>query len=155
MRRWLMVGALSLALAGCDSPFPELTPTPGAPAATVPTTTADYIKSAVMYREGDGVVIYFIVADEHGRMTTASGSAALQLTDDKAGVYAVVKDIEEDDFYETTLGQGAFEREALVYSFGRIPFDKMKWEPEGTLEMQLGFKTATKTMKGKDSIFVP
>ena len=38
-----------------------------------------YIKDVVAYKEGDGIFIYFVLADSAGAMTTASGEAKVQL----------------------------------------------------------------------------
>jgi len=41
------------------------------------TNPPEYIKQFTVYKEGDGLVIYFILADSSGQMTTCDGEAVL------------------------------------------------------------------------------
>ncbi len=102
--------AFSLFLGGCGDD-------------SINTNTPEYIKEIATYREGyESIVVYFILADAYGDMTTCDGSATLIITDEDGALFVVSPYLDPEDFYETKSGQGAFERDVLVYSFGRISY---------------------------------
>jgi len=43
------------------------------------TNPPDYIKQFTVYKEGDGIIIYFILADKSGQMTTYDGEANIEV----------------------------------------------------------------------------
>ncbi|MGA2315575.1 MAG: hypothetical protein ABSG71_04250 [Thermodesulfobacteriota bacterium] len=43
------------------------------------TNPPDYLKNLAAYKEGDGLIIYFILADRNGQMTTCDGEATIEI----------------------------------------------------------------------------
>lgn len=43
------------------------------------TNLPDYLKTLAAYKEGDGLIIYFILADRNGQMTTCDGEATIEI----------------------------------------------------------------------------
>lgn len=109
----------------------------------------DYIKDLVMYSEGsDGKIIYFILADQSGAMTTSDGFLNLIITGkDQYGsdrkMLHLGLDVQKKHFQKTKIGIGAFARDAIVYSFGRIPYSHFDYVPNTTtiVKMSLMFRT--------------
>ncbi len=115
-----------------------------------------YIKSIVAYKEGaDGFMIYFVLADSSGAMTTASGTARLDIceirkellpwnnvsTDEEIKLYSVVFNIKNTDFKKTKIGANAFEREAILYPVGRISYSMFDEIPsKSTGKIKLSFR---------------
>ena len=88
-----------------------------------------YIKQFTVYKEGhDGVMVYFILADSSGEMTTYDGNISLKITTthyaykEEIVLYETGYTISKSDFKKNKLGIGAFSRNAIVFSFGRIPY---------------------------------
>jgi len=89
----------------------------------------DYIKEVVAYREGDGVIIYFILGDEQGNMTTSDGSAVVTIEVDRGPLIPSLQlmrleipEIKKRDFRKTTVGVGVWKREVILYDVGRIKY---------------------------------
>jgi hypothetical protein len=134
-----------LALYGCDgipvSVVPTQTPVPvssptDTPAPVLNSNIPDYIKTVAAYKEGsDGIVVYFILADANGEVTTADGMAWVYFTDESSGhrrdIHEVKAKVTKSDFRLTKVGQGAFERDAILYSFGRIKYSDFLVYPKG------------------------
>lgn len=108
----------------------------------------EYIKSVVAYKEGlDALMIYIILADSRGEMTTADGKIHLSIREegmkwDEGRLVTTSEILYEKDFYvmkadfrNAKVGIGAFERKALIYPVGRIRY--------------LSFKRLPTTMTGK------
>jgi len=113
------------------------------------TNPPEYMKDVVVYNEGsDGIVVYFVLADETGEMTTADGTVYLyiyqtvpngtidisseywRLCDYDEKIYETNGiDIKSTDFKKVTVGEGAFEHEVILFSFGRIPYSKFSEYP--------------------------
>lgn len=100
----------------------------------------EYIKELVCYKEGpDGLVIYFILSDAYGAMTTADGDATLSIIYEgnelglgKAELYSNSFHVAKKDFHTAKLGVGAFEHKALIYTMGRIQYDSFKYGMSGS-----------------------
>ena len=159
IRNWLIgmavVGGLGLVFYLMSLPTaPSSSSTPSQP--SVPTNPSEYIKDVVAYKEGpDGVVVYFVLADQNGTPTSASGSVTLTIKyhdDDcpsefyKVG-YTVTVPVRAVDFRTTTVGIGALERKTLLFSFGRIPYsaftDDIKFcrKAKVYIDLQMGGNT--------------
>jgi hypothetical protein len=98
-------------------------------------TPPEYIKKLAAYSEGDGVVVYFIFADSQGVMTTSDGDCLLQIKGTSSRRYNVEElysqdaPIRKEEFEKTKIGTGTFQHDAIVYSFGRIPYSRFTEEP--------------------------
>ena len=125
----------------------------------------DYLKKLTVYKEGDGLIIYFILADRDGQMTTCDGEASIEIrhvpTDwdeienaldkyaESIGLHpkylseygrrqALEKaekillsrkyPIKKENFIKTKIGQAPFQQDAILYSFGRIPYDSIGYD---------------------------
>jgi hypothetical protein len=107
------------------------------------TNPAEYVKDVVAYNEGsDGIMIYFVLSDANGQMTSAEGVFDLvinQTVTDYSGYSPSTKEYELlssrieahlDQFQSTTIGMGAFEHKALLYPIGRISYSQFKYRVE-------------------------
>ena len=128
----------------------------GRNASVIATTPPDYVKEVVAYAEGDrAFVIYFILADKDGQMTTSDGKATLSITDETNTLYTKTVTVHRTDFQLTTRGQGAFKNDAILYTFGRITYDLFDREPDAlTGEVSVTFAPSSGSkMSGKTSVF--
>jgi len=118
----------------------------------------DYIKDVAAYQEGDGIVVYFILADANGKMIAADGKkVSLRITDsDSQELYSTSKMyVTKKMFYKTTRGRGAFEEDVLLCTFGRIKFDSFFKKPEGLLNVSVSFETEDgRILEGETSTYV-
>lgn len=129
-----------------------------------PTAPPAYIKDVHLQQEGgDGVLIYFTLADSSGAYTAADGRVLLRLEEtpfDKPTrpVLSQIYDVTAQDFTPTKVGQGAFEHEVLLWSTGRIPYSKFDAQPAGgSGKLDLTFidaKTGTR-IQGSDTVVLP
>ena len=119
------------------------------------TNPVDYMKDVVAYEEGDGVIVYFILADAGGAMTTSDGKAELSIkTDNGIELYSEIMQVSKDSFRETTRGLGAFENDVLLCSFGRIKLEEFSRTPDGSVTVVVTFRTnAGKVFEGDDSVY--
>lgn len=87
----------------------------------------EYIKEFVVYKEGQGLMIYLILADESGAMTTSDGGVILTISYTAYNKEIVLKEIyrkvKKSDFQKAKVGLGPFQREVILYPIGRIPYD--------------------------------
>ncbi len=136
------------------------------------TNPPSYIKDLVWYVEGDGVVVYFILADDQGQMTASDGKATVKIWGGDGyrnglpisfpTVYEQSRTVAVDDFQKTKVGLGAFEHEVYAYVWGRISKSDMGL-PQGyeyAGKIQLDFYPATplegkEHLTAKDSCTVP
>lgn len=89
--------------------------------------TPAYIKDMVAYKEGDGLFVYFILADSSGAMTTSDGKVTLTITWTlhefvEVELYSKTFTVQKTDFQRAKVGIGAFEHEVIAYTIGRIPY---------------------------------
>jgi len=87
----------------------------------------EYIKSVSAIKEGDGLQIYFILADKNGQETTSTGFFEYEIKDSNGRrlVYHS-RNIQASDFQKVKLGVGAFEHEGIILNAGRIPYSEIK-----------------------------
>ena len=89
------------------------------------TNRPNYLKNLTVYKEGqDGLVIYFILADNFGQPTAYDGLVLLRITreDDPLQHVYIRKRVKCSDFSSTTIGLGPYKRKTILYPFGRIPY---------------------------------
>ncbi len=118
------------------------------------TNPPEYIKDVVAYKEGDGIVVYFLLSDANGQMTSAEGTYDLVITQ-KVSHYSYGSFSEENiellssrreahiaDFQSAEVGMGAFAHKALLYPIGRIRYSDFKRSPEehGTGKVEIRFR---------------
>ncbi|MGE5580219.1 MAG: hypothetical protein ACM3WU_09275 [Bacillota bacterium] len=130
------------------------------------TKPPSYIKELVTYEEGDGLIVYFILADENGEMTGCDGAATIKITQEYTDwvgwdlvertvtVYEKSRTVEAGDFKKATAGLGAFEHDIYAYFWGRVAKSDMKGLVDDTLpsgEVQLVF-APTKPLAGKEKL---
>jgi hypothetical protein len=78
----------------------------------------DHIKDFVVYDDGGGrLVAYFSVVDTDGRFSSFAGEAVLTLRDRYLKEIEYRQKFKASDFRSTTLGSGAFAREATILRF--------------------------------------
>jgi hypothetical protein len=108
------------------------TPQPGGP-------LPDYIKDVVAYREGDGFVVYLVLADSAGREIAADGTVSITVhaanyQHDEQGFWDSKK-VNATDFRASLVGIGAFERGRVL---ARLPLP--------TLSARLGHHAVSFTL---------
>ncbi len=101
-----------------------------------------YVKDTVALKEGDGVTIYLILADESGKMTKAQGNASVQIDlktnvvedfdvkEVRKTVFTKEMNVYEKDFLDTEVGLGAFKHPATILPFPRVSFAEMGINPK-------------------------
>lgn len=119
-----------------------------------------YVKDVAAYKEGsDGLVVYFILADSSGSMTTANGSVTIKIIEEistgrERELYSRTRNVSTTDFHKTKIGRGAFERDAILYSFGRLTYSSFVLKPNESMgKIKIEFTSNGKTMNGEDTIF--
>lgn len=130
----------------------------------------EYIKEVVAYPEGTrAFVIYFILADSTGAMTTSDGwvylsiyetvrewsSEKMDFVETERLLYRRFDKVRKSDFVKTTRGRGTFEQEVILYSFGRIPYSSFDIAPtESSGRVTVHFHTLSGSiLDGEDTIF--
>lgn len=101
----------------------------------------EYVKKVVAYKAGsDGLIIYFVLADASGRITTSNGKLTLTIVEtdykwskrlskrieSEEKLYSSSFDVIYPDFEKAIIGEGADEREVTLYSFERIAYSSLK-----------------------------
>jgi hypothetical protein len=114
----LMLSMLMLTLLlGCDSFTPLNTQPPA------------YIKQLTVLKEGyEAMLIYVILADSRGAMTTGSGTLDLSIIDSdnpKHVLYHERYPVTPQHFRRTSIGVGAYAHEAILVNIGRIPYQTL------------------------------
>lgn len=132
------------------------------------TKPPSYIKELVTYEEGDGIVVYFILADDKGEMTGCDGTAAIEiwqeytdwvgwdLVDRTKTVYEKSRTVKAADFQKTKAGTGPFEHDIYAYFWGRIAKSDLTPLVEDAFSMgkiQLTFSPST-PLTGKEKLIV-
>ena len=119
-----------------------------------------YMKQVSAYLEGsDGFVVYFILADSSGKMTTASGYVTISIIETAADgsekeLYGKTTNATIGQFQKTKIGQGSFEREVILYSFGRYTMSDLTYKPEEPFaKVKVAFSNKGTRMEGEDFIF--
>ncbi len=119
-----------------------------------------YIKQISALKEGSkAFAIYFILADANGVMTTANGSVRLRITQgsirgSEVELYDRNFSVKKSEFVKTKIGLGSFERDAILCSFGRIPYSAFSRNPtEFSGKVYVTFTTtAGRVLEGDDTV---
>lgn len=129
-----------------------------------------YIKELAVYKEGyNNLVIYFILADESGAMTTADGTVRLKIVDNVEGnlrdgvsvsdfpdpLLSISLDVKKKDFEKQQVGSGQYKHNAVLFSFGRIPysaFPRRTYSRRGWAVLEFQPKEGT-TLRAYESIY--
>lgn len=96
---------------------------------SLPDEPPEYIKDVVAYREGPGIVVYFILADKYGQMTTANGNYTIEIIQGANTLYKKTQRIRKQSFVKAKAGMGPFEHEVIACYVGRIAYDQMDTYP--------------------------
>jgi len=125
----------------------------------------DYLKQFTVYKEGDGIIVYFVLADKDGQMTTSDGEATLSFV---ATHYDYPKEIRlldysypvrKENFVRAKIGRGPFEQEVIMFSIGRIHFQSFRYDFEALKEknwkgkVRLNFSGAGRSFKGEETFY--
>jgi hypothetical protein len=117
-----------------------------------------YVKTVTAYKEGpDGIVVYFVLADAQGSMTTADGAVHIQVNEKMSDGYEsnildVTYPVRASEFVRTKVGMGAFEREVLLFPIGRVTYSQFKRIPNderGVIHLTF-LPAAGGALKGED-----
>jgi len=127
-----------------------------------------YVKDVVAYSEGsDAFMVYFILADSSGNMTTSDGNVELTISEtvysysrysgsseSERVLYFATLDIKSTDFQRGKVGIGAFERDAVLYLLGRIPYSWFsRWPSESSGKVHILFQTPSgEVLEGEDFV---
>ena len=129
-----------------------------------------YVKEVVAYKEGsEGLMIYFILADSSGSMTTSDGYVTLTISethsewssltseyiDTEITLYSASFEVKKTNFQKAKVGVGAFEHEVILCSLGRIDYSSFRKRPsEISGKVKIEFQTHNALRyKGEDTIF--
>ncbi|MDI6766586.1 MAG: hypothetical protein QME52_07165 [Bacteroidota bacterium] len=88
-------------------------------------------------------MIYFILADASGAMTTSDGKVILTIYERSYWVklYSRSFNVKKTDFQKTKVGMSAFEREVILCSIGRITYSSFtRWPYKMTGKVDLEFQ---------------
>ena len=125
----------------------------------------DYLKQFTAYKEGDGIVVYFILADSSGQMTTCDGEATISIRASHYDYKGELKlfecgyPVRKENFVKTKIGMGMLERDAIVYSLGRISFQSFRYDAQGMKEknwkgiIRFEFAGVGRIFKGEESFY--
>jgi hypothetical protein len=139
--------ALALLLVSCNASSPP----------PLNTNPPAYIKSLVVYREGyDGLMIYFVLADASGQPTTSSDPVHLVILDKRGTMdplYIDYQRISAAEFRRTTVGQGSYAQETLLYSFGRILYNAFRRTAESPdVAVELSVYVSGQTYQAREQV---
>jgi len=137
------------------------------------TPRVDYVKDVTAYPEGDGIVVYFILADATGQMVKAKGHGSLNvylittrwegynLVDKETLLFKDDFEVQLSDFVQTTVGLGSFEHDALILPYGRLSYSGLRINPQradfGFMSLKIGFEfqeESGKTVRGRTTTIV-
>jgi DNA-directed RNA polymerase alpha subunit len=130
----------------------------------------DYVKDVTVYKEGsEGLMIYFVLADADGVMTTADGGVTLTISETHTEysswdykeirhdviLYSTSYNVQKSDFKKTTVGLGAFQHEVILCPVGRVTYSSFEIRPtQFTGKAVIEFKTHSgQVLRGEESIF--
>jgi len=127
-----------------------------------------YIKNIEVYKEGsDGFVIYIVLADKDGAMTTADGRLGVSISEAEHGfsmdglteklkeLHSFHMDIKQSQFQNIIVGEGGpFERSLTMLYLGRFPYSALSSVPKQmTGKVSVDFRTkAGNYLKGDETI---
>lgn len=151
MKLFRSIIMILLVLTGCDISLNSKAP--------------DYLKQFTAYKEGDGIVVYFILADSSGQMTTCDGEATISIRASHYDYKGELKlfdcgyPVRKENFVKTKIGMGMLERDAIVYSLGRISFQSFRYDAQGMKEknwkgiIRFEFAGGGRIFKGEESFY--
>jgi len=116
----------------------------------------DYVKTVSAIKEGPGLQIYFILADESGQMTTSDGKVVLKITQDGSTLFESKPfNVTKSSFEKRSVGMGNFAHDVILHLVGRIAYEDMRIIPKsGMGEVQISFTTPDgRTLEGKDTVY--
>jgi len=125
----------------------------------------DYLKQFTVYKDGDGIAIYFILADSSGQMTTCDGEAIISIRASHYDYKGELKlydsgyPVRKDRFIKTKVGMGPFQHEAILYTLGRISFRSFPYNIESLKEknwkgkVKFEFSSVGRFFKGEESFY--
>lgn len=157
VRHWLLAAVVSGGLLGCDAVLPLNDRPPS------------YIKQVTAYKEGsDGVLVYVVLADQSGQMTTSDGELELTisetqskysthsgLTERQLELYSTKHTVSKADFQRATVGMGAFEHDVILVTPGRIPYSRFRQSPTesfGKVNVTFTPKVGSSPIKGEEAV---
>lgn len=135
--------------AGKISAFPTVTPTVR--------SIVEYLKQITAYPEGDGLVVYLVLADKDGNEVADKGTAKVEIYDEQGNMGGIIKLAEPADFKATTLGLPAFRHNATVLSFGHISRKDLEVIGAGrhSLRVVVSFETTDgRVLKAAETTYV-
>lgn len=145
IKRAIIVACLLAAIALCGCIGSSLNSAP-----------PDYIKTISAVKDGNGLQLYFILADKSGAMTTADGNFTLRVTQDGRTLYqSYPVNVTKNDFQKRSVGMGNFAHDVVMHFVGRLPYENMRSIPtSGMGEVKITFNTKDgKAMEGEEKIF--
>lgn len=116
----------------------------------------DYIKQVSAIKDGDGLQIYFVLADKSGQMTTADGSFVLEVTQkDETLFLSNPVNVTKNGFEKRSVGMGNLAHDVIMHLVGRLSYKDMRSAPKtGMGEVKITFTTADgQKIEGKDNVF--
>jgi len=116
----------------------------------------DYIKTISAVQDGQGLQIYFILADKSSAMTTSDGKFVLKMTQDGRTIYqSRLVNVTKSDFAQRSVGMGNFAHDVVMDYVGRIAYTDMRSIPKsGMGEVILTFTTPDgRVLDGKETVF--
>jgi hypothetical protein len=123
-----------------------------------------YIKNVAAYKEGsDGIVLYIVLADSQGAMTIASGKLRVEIVETTYRHYPEKAEdqlfwsqfpVDRESFRRAKVGMGAFEHELILFTLGRITYDRFLRRPtEISGKVKVEFVTDDqRSLKGEETI---
>ena len=96
-----------------------------------------------VYGAGEGLISYIVLYSSDNSMTTSDGSLTIEIFDSDGDLaWSRDNSVQKEDFVETTIGLGAFERPATILSIGRLSYDDISPGLESeSLEIRVYFRT--------------
>lgn len=124
-----------------------------------------YIQKVAAYKEGlDSLMIYFILADQSGTMTTSDGEGRINILEvypnrapgpaSEFILYSAKFTSQKELFERASVGRGAFEHEAILLSLGRVSYPEFPLKPKSKYgKVQIDFQRPDgKVLKGEAEI---
>jgi len=116
----------------------------------------DYIKTISAVKDGNGLQLYFILADKSGEMTTADGNFTLRVIQDGRTIHQSYPiNVTKSDFQKRSVGMGNFAHDVIMCYIGRLAYSDMRKIPDkGVGEVSITFITPDgKKLDGSENVF--
>jgi hypothetical protein len=114
----------------------------------------EYVQS-VSAINGQGLQLYFILADKDGAMTTSDGKFVYEITQ---GGYTLFRsnpiNVTKSSFEKRSIELGNFKKDLIIYIIGRVPYEKMRKDPSyGLKDVKVSFtRPDGKTLENKEAV---